>query len=152
MNLTAGDSRVIYKFAIQVLKSVKIYPYVLKTTYKRGTNMKKAFTIVSLSFQGLHTFVCLLQITLCLIYKNTDNASITDGLFSAMIFLLLPIIFTLVPLLVSLILNVVKTVLCFIDKSPRRILWLIWVFISPILYIICFWLAAGLFVYVTGGV
>ena len=114
--------------------------------------MKKAFTIVSLSFQGLHTFVCLLQITLCLIYQNTDNASITDGLFSAMIFLLLPIIFTLVPLLVSLILNVVKTVLSFIAKSPRRILWLIWIFLSPILYIACFWPAVGLFVAVTGGV
>ena len=114
--------------------------------------MKKAFTIVSLSFQGLHTFVCLLQITLCLVYQNTDNAAITDGLLSVMIFLLLPIIFTLAPLLVSLILNIVKSVLCFIDKSPKRILWLIWVFISPILYIICFWLAAGLFVDVTGGV
>ncbi len=114
--------------------------------------MKKAFTIVSLSFQGLHAFICLLQSTLCLVYQNTDNAAITDGLFSAMIFLLLPIIFTLVPLLVSLILNVVKTVLCFIDKSPRRILWLIWIFLSPILYIVCFWPAAGLFVAVTGGV
>ena len=114
--------------------------------------MKKVFTIVSLSFQGLHTFVCLLQITLCLIYQNTDNASITDGLFSAMIFLLLPVTFTLVPLLISFVFNVIKTVLCFIDKSPKRVLWLIWVFLSPILYTACFLPAVVLFVYVTGGV
>ncbi len=114
--------------------------------------MKKAFTIVSLSFQGLYTFVCLLQITLCLIYRNVDNIAITDGLLSVMILLLLPIIFTLVPLLISFVFNIIKTVLCFVDKSPRRILWLIWIFLSPILYIACFWPATGLFVVVTGGV
>ena len=114
--------------------------------------MKKACAIIPLSFQGLYTFVCLLQITLCLIYQNTDNAAIEDGVSSVMLSLVVPIAFMIVPLLISLVFNIIKTVFCFKDKSPKRVLWLIWVFLSPILYIACFWSAAGLFVYVTGGV
>ena len=113
--------------------------------------MKKALAIVSFSLQGSFTFVCLLQIALCLLYDNFSNAAVIDVTLYIMLLLSMLVFFSLFfVVLVCMGCNITKTVFSFKDRTHQRFLWLTWSIFSPVLCVACFWIACGLFVGVTG--
>jgi len=113
--------------------------------------MKKAHKVF-LFIQGIYSISCLLEANLCLVYQSIDKAVYGDILMIFMLLLLLPIASLFIALPASLILNIQLVIAKYKEKAHRRIFWLIWTFLSPILYFVCFWFAGGLFVTATGGV
>lgn len=106
-----------------------------------------------LFIQGIYSIICLLEVSLCLIYQSIDKAAIyADILSFFMLLLILPTASILIVLPTNLIHNIQLVIAKYKEKAPRCIFWLIWTFLSPILYCACFWIAGGLFVAVTGGV
>ena len=107
--------------------------------------------LVNLLVQGIYSLICLLEVILCIVYQIMGAVK-GDGLLFLMLLPVLPMGAILIIFPMSLICNIRLVISDFKEKSHYRVFWLIWTFLSPILYITCFWFAAGLFVGVTGGV
>ena len=113
--------------------------------------MKKSHKVF-LFIQGTYSIICILEVILCLIYQSIDKVVYGDVFLRLMMSLILPIASVLIALPTSLIHNILMVISNYKEKSPRRILGLIWTFLSPILYFACFSFAVVLFVTITGGV
>ena len=119
--------------------------------------MKKTLKIVALSVQGVYAAVCLLEVIFCIIYDLNRYAPLGDLCLLAMGFLVYAWIFMVLPTLSSIVLNVVVclplgSVWNAGDTRKRRMLWIIWTMLSPVLGTLLTFAFWGAFVGTTGGV
>lgn len=101
--------------------------------------------------QAIYSAVCLVDVVICLLYRNLDNAFVDDVLLFAMLLLLLPVVSAVIVVPVSIVHNIQQVILSYKGKLPRRHFQLMWTIFSPILYVACFSVTAYLFVSITGG-
>ena len=119
--------------------------------------MKKTLKIVALTVQGVYAAVCLLEVIFCIVYDLNRYAPLGDLCFLAMGFLVYAWIFMVLPTLGSIVLNVV---VCLPlgstwntgETRKRRVLWIIWTVLSPVLGTLLTFAFWGVFVGTTGGV
>ena len=115
-------------------------------------NAKKDRAKFFLLTKVIFFIACLLEVIFCCIYRSVDQAVGGDILLFIIVLLMYPISFGIIVLPASTIYNIKKVILNYKKKSPRRIFWLIWTILSPILHLVIFGLGGAWFVAATGGV
>ena len=122
--------------------------------YGKNSNekIKKDRTKFFLFSEAIFFIACLLEVIFCCVYRSVDQAVGGDILLFIIVLLMYPISFGIIVLPASTIYNIKKVILNYKKKSPRRIFWLIWTILSPILHLVLFGLGGAWFVSVTGGV
>ena len=110
----------------------------------------KKLEISSLIVQGIYGILCLIDIVLCLVYQSNYDSSIGRTL-AYFVLDFTGVLFVLPAMPIGIILNI-----CTLDKrrsngAPCKG-WMIWAILSPVVYIVCFFAAAIVFVATTGGV
>lgn len=121
-------------------------------TAKNDENTKKNRSKFFLITQIIYFIACLLEAIFCCIYASVDHAVGSDMLLFIMVLLMYPISFGIIILPANIVYNIKKVISDYKQKSPRRIFWLIWTLLSPILHLVILMLGGGWFVAVTGGV
>lgn len=110
---------------------------------------KKKLILISAVIQGIFSVACLFNIVICLIYQSVYNTEM--GRLLAEIALHLPFILFIIPAMpVSIVLNI-----CAKPKQENktlRVRWLTWTVLSPILYVVIYFIMLGVFISSTGGV
>ena len=119
--------------------------------------MKKTLKIVALTVQGVYAAVCLLEVIFCIVYDLNRYAPLGDWCFLAMIFLLYAWMLMVIPTLGSIVLNLVAclplgSVRNAGDTRTKRVLWIVWTVLAPVLDVLLFVVLASVFVGTTGGV
>ena len=122
--------------------------------YGKNSNekIKKDRTKFFLFSEAIFFIACLLEVIFCCVYRSVDQVIGGDILFFMMGLLMYPMLFGIIVLPASIIHNIKKVISIYKQKSPRRIFWIIWTVLSPILHLVLFGLGGAWFVSVTGGV
>ena len=122
--------------------------------YGKNSNekIKKDRTKFFLFSEAIFFIACLLEVIFCCVYRSVDQVIGGDILFFMMGLLMYLMLFGIIVLPASIIHNIKKVISIYKQKSPRRIFWIIWTVLSPILHLVLFGLGGAWFVSVTGGV
>jgi len=111
---------------------------------------KKYLRLSSFAVQGIYSILCILDVIICLIYKqNFDTALGSKCAYWALD--LTGILIMLPALPIGIILNILAMPPKQIETTNRK-RWIIWMIISPCLYLLFFFFAVCVFVATTGGV
>ena len=112
--------------------------------------MKRYFRISSFILQCLYSVFCVLDIIICLVYYHSFDTVLGDN--CAQLALRLTGILFFVPVMpVGIILNI----LAIPPRQPEgkdRKRWITWTILSPVLYLLFYFLVICVFVATTGGV
>ena len=112
--------------------------------------MKKYLKISSFILQGVYSAFCVLDIILCFIYYYNFDTSF--GRECAHLALDLSCILFFIPAMpIGIILNILAMPPKQLEQTERK-RWIIWMIISPGIYLVVYFVAVCIFVATTGGV